>query len=183
MCYFCFHLLCWTYGIWEISGGFGAGGLGKALVNPGLVGIALGLPLFLFSVKLPSVVAEPVKTIGDLNTSLSMVVLGFHLAGAKFGAALRCGGTYLALALRHFVVPLALLAVLALLFRGLDRTVALAAVIPAAAPVGASVTMFSVRQGGDGRFPSALVAVSTLMSIFTMPVVIGFARCLLGVGK
>ena len=178
-----FHLLCWTYGIWEISGGFGAGGLGKALVNPGLIGIALGLPLFLFSVKLPSVVAEPVKTIGDLNTSLSMVVLGFHLAGAKFGAALRCGGTYIALVLRHFVVPLALLAVLAFLFRGVDRTVALAAVIPAAAPVGASVTMFSVRHGGDGRFPSALVAVSTLMSILTMPVVIGFARCLLGVGK
>ena len=66
---------------------------------------------------------------------------------------------------------------------GVLASVALAAVIPAAAPVGASVTMFSVRHGGDGRFPSALVAVSTLMSILTMPVVIGFARYLLGVGK
>jgi len=173
-----FHLLCWTYGVWEIKGGFG-GGLAKALVNPGLVGIALGLPFFLFSMKLPSFVAEPVKTVGDLNTSLSMVVVGFHLAGAKFAPAFRCGGAYVALLLRHIAVPSALVAVLMLL-PGLDPTVRLAAVIPAAAPIGASVAMFSVRYGGEAEFPTALVAVSTVLSIITMPVVVGAAKALLG---
>lgn len=177
-----FHLLCWTYGVWEIKGGFGDSSLAKAFVNPGLIGIALGLPLFLFSIKLPSVVAEPVKTVGDLNTSLSMVVLGFHLANAKFAPALSRGGTYVALALRHLAVPSALIAVL-LLVPGIDPTVRLAAVVPAAAPIGASVAMFSVRYGGDGEFSAALVAVSTVLSIATMPVVVGIAKILFGGGQ
>lgn len=174
-----FHLLCWTYGVWEIKGGFGGESVLKAFINPGLVGIAVGLPFFLLSIKLPQIIAEPVKTIGDLNTSLSMVVLGFHLAGARFAAAFSSPGTYAALALRHIVVPAVLTAILFFL-PGVNETVRLAAVIPAAAPVGASVAMFAVRYGGDGEFPAALVAVSTVFSIATMPVVVGVAKMLFG---
>ena len=174
-----FHLLCWTYGVWEMQGGFGGNGFGRAMLNPGLAGIAIGLPFFLFSVELPELLAVPVKTIGDLNTSLSMVVLGFHLAGAEFGKALSAPWTYAALFLRHAAIPLVLLSVLFFL-PGIDSVVRLAAVIPAAAPVGASVAMFSVRYGGEASFPSAIVAVSTLFSILTLPVVVGFAKSLFG---
>lgn len=174
-----FHLLCWTYGVWEINGGFGGESPLKAFVNPGLVGVAIGLPFFLLSVKLPQIVAEPVKAIGDMNTSLSMVVLGFYLSGARFAVAFSASGTYVTLALRHIVVPAVLTAVM-LLVPGIDPTVRMAAVIPAAAPVGASVAMFAVRYGGDGEFPAALVAVSTVFSIVTMPVVIGFAKTFFG---
>lgn len=175
-----FNLLCWTYGVWEIKGGLGGVGVARALVNPGLVGIAMGLPFFLFSARLPSIVAEPVKMIGELNTPLSMVVLGFYLANAKFAAALSSRGTYAALFLRHVAVPMALVGALMLLppLRGLDATVRLAAVIPAAAPVGASVAMFSVRYGGDGEFAAALVSVSTVLSVATLPVVVGCAQML-----
>ena len=77
-----------------------------------VVGIVLGFPLFLLSWKLPGVIAEPVKTVGDLNTSLSMVVTGFHLGGARFSAALACPWTYLTLGLRHLLVPATAVAVL-----------------------------------------------------------------------
>ena len=169
-----FHLLCWTYGVWEIRGGFGESGIAKALVNPGLVGIAVGLPFFLFSAKLPSVFAQPVQMTGDLYTPLAMLVLGYHLAEAKFVSALSRGGTYAVLALRHLAVPAVVLATLALI-PGVDRTVGVAAVIPAAAPVGASVTVFSVRYGGEAEFPTALVAVSTVLSMLTLPIVVSVA--------
>lgn len=173
-----FHLLCWTYGVWEIRGGFKGEGVAKVLINPGLVGIALGLPFFLFSAKLPSVLAQPVKMTGDLFTPLAMLVIGFHLAGAKFAPALSRGGTYAVLALRHFLVPAVLIALLAPL-PGIDRTVAIAAVIPAAAPVGATVTVFAGRYGGDPEFSTALVSVSTILSILTMPLVVGLATSFL----
>ena len=169
-----FHLLCWTYGVWEIRGGFGETGVARAIVNPGLIGIAVGLPFFLFSAKLPSVLAQPVKMTGDLYTPLAMLVLGFHLAGAKFASALSSGGTYVVLLLRHLVVPAAIIATLAFV-PFVDRTIGVAAVIPAAAPVGASVTVFSVRYGGEAEFPTALVAVSTLLSVLTLPLVVGVA--------
>ena len=177
-----FHLLCWTYGVWEIRGGFKGEGMANVLVNPGLVGIALGLPLFLFSVELPSVVAQPVKMTGDLYTPLAMLVLGYHLAGAKMGPALARGGTYAVLVLRHAVVPAVLIAVLALI-PGMNPKVAVAAVIPAAAPVGASVTVFSARYGKDPAYPTALVAISTLLSVVTLPVVVSAAMHLLGNGR
>ena len=50
--------------------------------------------------------------------------------------------------------------------------VAVAAMIPTAAPIAASVTMFSARYGRNPEFITALVAVSTLFSIITMPVLI-----------
>lgn len=177
-----FHLLCWTYGVWEIRGGFKGEGIVNVLVNPGLVGIALGLPLFLFSVELPSVVAQPVKMTGDLYTPLAMLVLGYHLAGAKMGPALARGGTYAVLVLRHAVVPAVLIAVLSLI-PGMNPKVAVAAVIPAAAPVGASVTVFSARYGKDPAYPTAMVAISTLLSVVTMPVVVSAAMHLLGKGS
>ena len=170
-----FHLLCWTYGVWELRGGFAGEGVARSFVNPGLVGIAIGLPFFLLSLKLPSVVAQPVRMVGDLYTPLAMLVLGFHLAGAKFAPAMRRGGTYAVLLLRHAVVPLVVMAFLSVM-PGVGGTVVLAAVIPAAAPVGASVTVFSLRYGGDAEFATALVAVSTVLSILTMPVVVGLAR-------
>ena len=169
-----FHLLCWTYGVWEIRGGFKGEGIVRVLVNPGLVGIALGLPFFLFSVQLPTVVAQPVKMTGDLYTPLAMLVLGYHLAGAKMAPALARGGTFAVLALRHVAIPAVLIAVLALI-PDVDPKVAVAAVIPAAAPVGASVTVFSARYGKDAAYPTALVAISTLLSVVTLPVVVSVA--------
>jgi predicted permease len=39
-------------------------------------------------------------------------------------------------------------------------------------------TMFATRYGGDAELSSALVAVSTLLSIFTMTGVVGLAALL-----
>ena len=155
-----FNVCIWTYGVREIRGAGESGKFLKSLVNPGTVGIALGLPFFLLPMDLPGPVASAVEGIGGLNTPLSMLVIGFHLAGANFGAALKRPGTYTVFALRHVAVPVA-------------------AVIPAAAPVAASVAMFSVRYGRDPEYPVALVAASTVLSIATMPVAIGAAKALL----
>lgn len=177
-----FQIMCWTYGIWEIGGAKGMSL--KTVVNPGTIGVALGLPLFLFSMSPPPVVARPVEIVGDLNTPLSMLVMGFHLGGARFRSALSSLAAYAAMGVRHFAVPAATCAAAAALCAagaaGAGRTVALAAVIPAAAPFGASVAMFSAKYGGDGEFASAAVAVSTIFSIFTLPLAVGAADAVLG---
>jgi len=178
-----FNICIWTYGVREIRGAGESGKFLKSLVNPGTVGIALGLPFFLLPVDLPGPVASAVEGIGGLNTPLSMLVIGFHLAGANFGAALKRPGTYTVFALRHVAVPAMVAAAVIPLaiagLPGLSPVVALAAVIPAAAPVAASVAMFSVRYGRDPEYPVALVAASTVLSIATMPVAIGAAKALL----
>lgn len=151
----------------------------KMFVNPGTVGLLIGLPLFLFSVTLPEVVRTPVKLMSDLNTPLAMLVIGYYLAGADFKAVLRSRQAYIATFVRLVASPLVLIAVFYLLRGSLDRTMMLALTIGAAAPVGAMVTMFASKYSRDVDLSVGLVSGSTIVSIFTMPPIVGLAMSVL----
>lgn len=151
----------------------------KMFVNPGTVGLFVGLPLFLSSVTLPEVVRTPVKLMSELNTPLAMLVIGYYLAGADFKAVLRSRQAYIATFVRLVASPLVLVAVFYLLRGSLDRTMMLALTIAAAAPVGAMVTMFASKYSRDVDLSVGLVSGSTIVSIFTMPPIVGLAMSVL----
>ena len=151
----------------------------KMFVNPGTVGLLIGLPLFLFSVTLPEVVRTPVKLMSELNTPLAMLVIGYYLAGADFKSVLRSRQAHFATFIRLVASPLVLVAVFYLLRGSLDRTMMLALTIAAAAPVGAMVTMFASKYSRDVDLSVGLVSGSTIVSIFTMPPIVGLAMSVL----
>ena len=181
-----FNLFMWSWGLrtmcaegtWEGGGGKGPMNL-KMWINPGTVGIALGLPLFFLSVKLPAVIGVPIHHMANLNTPLAMIVIGYALAGAKFGKVLRTGAVYVATVLRLVVCPL--LAVLALypFRRMLDRNMMLAMAVAASAPVAAMVSMFAAKYRRDVDVSVTIVSGTTLLSILTMPVDIALAMAVL----
>ena len=146
-----------------------------SILNPGTIGIALGLPLFFLSVKLPAMVGEPVHQLANLNTPLAMIIIGFCLANARLGRVLRTGGVYVATAIRLVVYPLLIVAALYPFRAHLDRDMMLATTIAASAPVAAMVSMFSAKFGRDVDTSVAMVSGTTLLSIVTMPVVIALA--------
>ena len=146
-----------------------------SLLNPGTIGIALGLPLFFLSVKLPAMVGEPVHQLANLNTPLAMIIIGFCLANARLGRVLRTGGVYVATAIRLVAYPLLIVAALYPFRAHLDRDMMLATTIAASAPVAAMVSMFSAKFGRDVDTSVAMVSGTTLLSIVTMPVVIALA--------
>ena len=169
-----FNLFIWSWGLaWMKKG---QAGPGRAMfVNPGTIGIAFGLGLFLTSCQLPEIVHTPVKMMSDLNTPLAMVVIGFYLGGMRLGAVLKSPPAYVSLVLRLAVVPLLVMAALCPFRHSLDRTMMLASVIPAAAPVGAMVTMFASKFERDADMSVGMVCGSTLLSILTMPPIVAFA--------
>ena len=167
-----FNLLIWSWGLAVMGGGVNRR---MMLVNPGTAGVALGLPLFLLSVKLPAAVATPVSMLADLNTPLAMIVTGYYLAGAKLSAVATSPAAYLSSFFRLIVCPLAVLAAL-WPFRGsLDREMMLALVIPASAPVAAMVTMFASKYNRDVDMSVGIVCGTTVLSIVTMPAIIALA--------
>ena len=151
----------------------------KMWVNPGTVGIALGLPLFFCSVKLPAVIGVPLHHMANLNTPLAMIVIGYELAGAAFGKVLRTGSLYVATLVRLVICPLLVLAALYPFRHALDRTMMLAMIIAASAPVAAMVSMFAAKFGRDLDVSVAVVSGTTLLSVLTMPVVIALAMGML----
>ena len=174
-----FNLFMWSWGLKtmkNLPSRKGALELNRMMFfNPGTVGIAFGVPLFLFSVELPAVVKTPVGMLADLNTPLAMLVIGYYLAGAKLSKVLRTPAAHIAAFIRLVAFPFAVLAVLYLLRGCLDRTMMLAIVIAASAPVGAMVTMFASKYERDVDLSVGLVSGTTLLSIITMPVVIAIA--------
>ena len=183
-----FNLFMWTWGLakmkdekgrMENGGGLSLSSVLKPLVNPGTVGLLVGLPLFLFSVTLPEIVRTPVKLMSELNTPLAMLVIGYYLAGADFRAVLRSRPAHVAAFIRLVASPLVLVAVFWLLRARLDRSMMLALTIAAAAPVGAMVTMFASKFHRDVDLSVGLVSGTTILSIFTMPPIIALAMSIL----
>ncbi len=170
-----FQILCWTYGIWLMGQDGTRFSWRKIALNPGIVGIVVAMALFLCRIELPEVVRKPCHLMGEFNTPLAMVVIGYHLAGSRLSGVLRDGKALFAVALRLLVSPLLFVAALAALGLG-DRTLVVATVIAAAAPVAAITTMFAVQFKRDVSLSVELVSLSTLLSIATMPFAVALAE-------
>lgn len=151
----------------------------RMVVNPGTVGLALGLPFFFLSIRLPDVVGVPIHQMANLNTPLAMVVIGYYLAGAKLGRVARMGGVYVAAFIRLVGYPLAMVAALYPFRHHLDRNMMLATTVAASAPVAAMVSMFAAKFRRNVDVSVAIVSGTTLASVLTMPVVIAFAMSVL----
>ena len=169
-----FNLVCWSYGLVVMAGSLKDVRVRTLFVNPGSIGIVCGLPFFLFSCRLPPVLDEPLRMMADLNTPVAMIVIGWYLAAASFRPALACGSAYLAGLLRLGVIPASVLGAL-WLFRPPEPAMAVATVVAASAPVAALTTMFAARYERDVAVSVGLVSLTTLLSILTMPPLVGCA--------
>ena len=176
-CLAVFQLFTWTLGLSVIGAGREKLSWKKLIFNPGILGVAAGLALFFTSSSLPAVLNTPVDYLAALNTPVPMVIIGYHLSRARIAPVLRDGRTWLAAAERLLAVPLAGLA-LGLACR-MDSAALLAAMVALCPPTAAMCTMFAARYRQDTALSVSLVSLSTLLSIFTMPLLIVLAQSLL----
>ncbi len=177
-----FNLFMWSWGLKTMKevGKGSRGEVWKMVLNPGTVGIALGLPFFLLSVRLPPFLAVPVHHMANLNTPLAMIVIGYGLVGAKLGRVARNPAVYVASFIRLVGYPLLVVAALYPFKTYLNRDMMIALVVSASAPVAAMVSMFATKFRRDVDTGVAVVSGTTLLSVLTMPVVIAIAMEVLG---
>ena len=168
-----FNLVVWTYGLADMSGDIKQLSIKKLALNPGIIGVTLAVILFVCHVQLPTVPAEAVRHLANLNTPLPMLIIGFYLSRADFKKAFSDAGVYIAMALRLIVVPI--LVMFALAPFGLNSKMVIAFIIACAAPTAATTTMFSAKFNRDTELSVSVVAASTLLSVITMPLVLSLA--------
>ncbi|MDE6837514.1 MAG: AEC family transporter [Acutalibacter sp.] len=162
-----FNILCWTYGYSMMSGGAKMN-LKTLLLNPGVIGLAFGLPIYFLGLELPAVVSEPLGLLADLNTPLAMLVIGTYIAGADLHSFMSDMAVYRASFLRLIAAPLIYLGLLLVIQPG--ETLFVSTMVQAATPVAANTVLFAVQYKRDSELASKLVAVSTVLSIITIPV-------------
>ena len=172
-----FNILCWTYGYSMMSGGAKLN-LKTILLNPGIVGLLFGLPLYFLRLELPGILAEPVGYLADLNTPLAMLVVGSYIAKVDLHSFISDFSVYKASFLRLLLCPGVFLLML-LLLRPREELF-LSNMIQASAPVAANSVLFAVQFKRDSELASKLVAVSTVLSILTIPVMTVISQLLCG---
>ncbi len=156
----------------------------KILFNPGIIGVLIGLflftsPLYVHvgetaGIRLPALITDALSALSALNLPLPMLMVGYYLGKADLLAAFRDGWSYFCMAMRLVVYPLLLLGVLYLC--GVRGNVLTVLVIGASAPVGATTTIFSAKFNRNTELSVRLVSLSTILSMVTMPLIVGLTQ-------
>lgn len=172
-----FNVMTFTHDA-AIIGGKKAFSAKKAVLNPGVIGFAIAIGLYLLDLRLPAPVGSAVSYLGSLNTPLAMVVIGGQMAGSDLASAVRDRRLYLASALKLIALPL-LTALVLLPFR-LERVIYMTLVILAGCPAAGINSLFAQSMGRDAGLAARQLTLSTLLSILTLPFAGLLARALAG---
>lgn len=170
-----FNLICWTYGYSMMSGGSKLR-LGKILLNPGTLGLAIGLPIYLCGIQLPEIITGPIEGFSGLNTPLAMMVVGTYIAKVKLKEIFSDPQLYLTALLRLLILPALLVGILCIVRP--NETLFMSTAIQACAPAAANCVLFAAMFGADAKLASKAVASTTVLSILTMPLFIVFCQFL-----
>ncbi len=170
------NFLQWTYGVDVIKNERTRPSLKKLLWNPLAVGLILGLVIFVTGLgsALPVLGRTVLVGVCGLNTPLAMLILGVYLAQEDLRRLFTDPGLYLLGAVRLVLIPL--LSLLVLWALPVETDAPLALLICASAPVGANVAVYAQLHGKDCSYASRTVALSTLMSLVTLPLAAGLVQ-------
>jgi len=170
-----FNVFVWTHGFGMMSGGEKIS-FKKIVLNPGVIGLAVGLPLFACSIHLPGVIGTPLSNFSALNTPLAMLVIGGYIARVNFRELFLDKDVYWVSFYRLVLVPAVFLGVLCLLKPA--PMVFVSCMMLSSAPTAANTVLFAAQYGSDVKLASKAVAITTLLSIFTMPIFAVLAQML-----
>ena len=162
-----FNLLGWSVGVMLFDRS--ALDFRKLLKVSSLIAAILGIVLFLLEIRLPKVLLDAMEAMAGLTTPLAMFIIGTRLAQLRV-SDLRDVKLLFTCALRLLVFPV--LTYLLLRLIGVSDMVRAVVTLCTAMPIAAQVVIQAENYNGDGALASRGVAVSTLLSIATIPVIL-----------
>lgn len=164
------RIIQWTYGLSMFTGKMGdrKSFVKNVLLNPVVVVVYIGMAMLFTGKTIPGVFATALDGIGSMTAPMSMMLMGATLASMDL-KMLVDKGVLLITSLRLLIIPL--VAAIVVKFAPLDPLITSVFVTLLAMPGPTNVATISERYGGDYKFASAIVCVSTLFSIVTVPII------------
>ncbi|VDG26190.1 AEC family transporter [Lactiplantibacillus mudanjiangensis] len=166
-----FNIFSWTHGITLFTGQQGRrrDNLKQIILNPNIIAIVLGLILFVTALPVPTFANRAITTVSSINTPLSMIVIGNSLADVKFNRETLDKRLWWVLLLRNLMFPYLAIVILQLL--GLTGVPLFTTVLMMACPVAGIVVLFTLKVHGEPGPAVAIMSLSTILSIVTIPLV------------
>lgn len=168
-----FNMVAFTLGIYEISGREAKLDFKKLIFNPGTISVLIGLPLFFLQPDIPYFIEYPMELVGNCNSPLAMIVFGTFLANSSFKNMFAKKEIYFVSFVRLVFIPLCMLGLFYAC--GVRGQLLTAMLISASAPTATNTAMYAAKYDNDTALGSELAAQSSVLSVFTMPVIVALA--------
>ena len=143
----------------------------ELLSNPLILATLSGLLANLLGFRIPASLDPAVSRIGAASLALGLMAAG---AGMQFSSLARAKLLGLCLiAIKHLLLPLIAFGLTRLLQMEPDQALVLVAF--SALPTASSAYVLAARMGYDGSMVAALVTISTLMGLVSLPLAMALA--------
>ena len=148
----------------------------KIVLNINMISIVIGVILFFTKIRLPEIINQTLSSVGSMVGPASMIVTGMLIAGMNLRSIFTNKRIYFISLLRLMFIPATALMILkvsglaALQKEGVKLllVVFLAVITPSAS----TVTQMCQVYGNDSKYAGAINVMTTLLSIFTMPLMV-----------
>lgn len=164
------NLLQWSYGVSLLTGATETITPKRLLTAPFVIAIEIGAFFLLTGFPVPGILAKAVTHLANLNTPLAMFATGVYLAQTDPKKMVRKAVLYKISVVKLLVVPLLAMVMLALLPKAyFDLKLTL--LIAAACPTGTNIAVYAQLHDRDFGYAVETVAVTTILSLLTLPLV------------
>ena len=162
-----FQLVCWSYGAQTISGEGRFRLSWRILKTPCVLSALLAYAIYLSGVRVPRIVADVVKTTGEITSPLAMLILGCALSQCSLRDVFGRPKLYLLALVKLSVVPLAAFFVLRTFIK--DPLLLSLTTVVLAMPAATNATILTYQNHGDDRLAASGVFLTTLLSVASVP--------------
>lgn len=162
-------ILIWSYGIYLFTRHDASVNWRMLFLNPGILATLVGLVMLFLPFSWPDMLLRTFEDVGKMTVPLSMILIGSLLADTSmndFRYYSRNLYIWAASAMKLLILPVTLLVFL--LFQ-VPNHLLLIAVLTAGMPSATTTTLYAQKFGADAVFASYGVIYSTILCMFTIP--------------
>ena len=164
------NMLTFTVGAYCLTGNKKRMTLKKAFLNPPFIGLVIALVLYAANAQsiMPTLLGDAFSLLSKMTTPLCMIILGVRLASVSFKKLFARVYVYVICACKLLVFPFICLAII--YFLPLDPIFKATMFILGGTPCAAVMLNIAEMYDGETELAANCVLLSTLLSIFTIPI-------------
>ncbi|MCL1859173.1 MAG: AEC family transporter [Oscillospiraceae bacterium] len=144
----------------------------KIFLNSGMIASVIGIIIFISGIKLPGVLYDSSKLVGDMTFPLSMIIIGSLISNINLKDMFLSVRNYYYIFIKLIFIP-GLTGFICYILK-LPAVIIYMGTIMTALPSAANVAIFAETYEADSKAGAINVGLSTLISIGTIPLAIYF---------
>ena len=163
-----FNILCYTWGIQTLCGS-GEKGNWKRIINIGTISGIISIVLFFMQIPVPKMICSLSAGLSNLTGPLSMLVIGISIAAMELKDLFTDVKLLKFALIKLLAVPVAAMLLVCQVID--NRLICEVFLVMMATPAASMCAMLSQQYGGDYELAAKGVALTTILSVVTMPIV------------